>query len=134
MTGVTSSPRSSTLWSSALVLPLSLAVLAGCGSDDSGGVAQDPTGSTSASGSATASGVTLPACGDIWKKGSTIPSGYKGCVDNGTTVKADRTPCASGQVLVTYAGKYYGAAGGPVNYEPSGLKKSAKYRSASRAC
>ena len=133
---VMSSRSRLTRWSGVLAIPLVVAALAGCG-DDSKDVAKDPattgsTGSASPSSSSSASG--LPACGDIWKAGGRIPSGYRGCVDNGTTVKADRRPCASGQVLVTYAGTYYGVVGGPVNPVPAGLQKSPKFRSAKQAC
>jgi hypothetical protein len=118
-------------WSAVLAIPLGLASVAGCG-DGSGGVAKDPASTGSAP--TTSAAAAMPACGDVWKAGGTIPGGYRGCTEGGKVVAAKRTPCASGQVLVTFADKFYGAIGGPVNAVPAGLSSSSKYHSAVRAC
>jgi len=125
-----SSPRVSWLRLGLLVVPLGLAGLTACG-NGSGDVAKDPATHSS---SPAASGAALPACSDVWKAGGTIPKTYRGCMDGATTVPAHRQPCASGQVIVTYADSYYGVLGGPVNPVSGGLKNSAKYRSATGAC
>lgn len=131
MAGVMSSRSVLTRWSAVLAIPLGIASVAGCG-DGSDGVAKDPASTGSAP--TTSAAAAMPDCGDVWKAGGTIPGGYRGCVDGGKVVAAKRKPCASGQVLVTYADTFYGALGGPVNAVPAGLSTSSKYRSAVRAC
>lgn len=129
-----SSARSHSPWVALLAIPLGLALFSGCG-DDSDDVANDPAGSAgSAPSSSHSAAGAMPACGDVWKAGSTIPTRYRGCVDKGTVVKAAKMECASGQVLVTYGDAFYGVLGGPVNPVPGGLKASAKYRHAKLAC
>lgn len=126
-------PRRSAL----CAIPVGLVLLAGCGngSDD---VAKDPVASASSTSPAaspsSSAPADLPACGSIWKAGSTIPHGYQGCLQGGKVVKAQKQPCESGQVIVTFEDKFYGVKGGPVNPVPSGLAKSPKYQAAKRSC
>ena len=48
--------------------------------------------------------------------------------------KARSSLCESGQVLVTYGDRYYGAKGSPVNDVGSPLKASDQYQQALASC
>lgn len=127
-------------------------MLGGCasgGSTASDPAAASPSASASPSDPSTASAapssapptVTTPPlepsgppCGQVWTKGGRIPGGYRGCLEGGAFVKARTRRCASGQVLITYGDRYYGARGYPVNDVGSPLEASSQYRSATRSC
>jgi hypothetical protein len=106
-------------------------VLTGCG-EDSG----SPTTAPSAEDASprAASAPDGPACADVWQDGKALPEGYRGCVEDGEWVKADAMQCDSGQVLVTYADRYYGATGAVVNDTGGALDSSKDYRGALRSC
>ena len=101
---------------------LSVVLLAGCGSDDSGNAAEDPgsdsstpaTPSTPISSDTAPAGPPLPACGDIWKVGATLPESYIGCDQGGTQMPAETFECSSGQILVTYGDTYWAVLEGKV--------------------
>jgi hypothetical protein len=70
----------------------------------------------------------------VWVDGNALPESYKGCVDGDIWVKAESTRCDSGQVLIVYGDRYYGAKGAVVNDVGTALQESAQYRRAVRAC
>lgn len=108
----------------------------GCGGDDGPTVASDETSapvSTSPS-DPSSSAPTEPACSQIWVDGRHLARGYTGCSDNGVWVAAERHRCASGQVLVSYGDRFYGALGAKVNDVGTPLSDSAQYHRAMRAC
>ncbi len=135
-------------WSALLVL-----ALGACGSDQAestASTAADPAASSAEPGSnpdsrtptpsptpstePSASPPTGPACAKVWNPDGRIPGRYQGCLQDGEWVKAHRTQCASGQVLVTFGDRYYGAEGYPVNDVGSPLRASSMYRSAVTSC
>lgn len=117
--------------------------LAGCGddadkADDPSGASASSTGSSAASSTPSPSKKTLdtsnwPTCSQAWVAGKRLPSGYRGCLDGSQPVRAKKTWCESGQVFVTYEGRFYAVLGGPVN-ETGGLSRSPVYKKAVRAC
>lgn len=114
-----------------------LTLLAACG-DDEPTTASDPSAEPDDTSSQPTEGETAevpdwPSCAEIWVDGADLPQGYKGCLDGDTEVKADRQPCSSGQVLVTYDERFYAVVGGPVN-ETEGLAQDSQYRSAKQSC
>ncbi|QZY30040.1 hypothetical protein [Nocardioides coralli] len=107
--------------------------LGGCG-DDAGGPAE-ATGSESTSASGSPSSVPEgPACDEVWVDGADLPRSYRGCVQDDAWVKAATSRCASGQVLVTYGDRFYGAKGAVVNDVGGPLDDSNQYRRAVRSC
>jgi hypothetical protein len=103
-------------------------VVAGCGSGaDEDSVATDPT---ETSGEPARS----PSCAEVWVAGRAIPTNYKGCSDGDTWVRADISRCESGQVLVTYANRFYGAKGSRVNDVGEPLAGNKNYQLAVRSC
>ncbi len=103
--------------------------LSGCGE----GTPQDPSASES-SASPTGEVLDGPACAEVWVDGQNLPGGYQGCVDSETWVAADLTRCDSGQVLVVYGDRFYGAKGATVNDVGAPLDDSDQYRRAVRSC
>lgn len=103
--------------------------LSGCGEE----TPEDPTASESTA-SPTEEVPEGPACVDVWVDGAAIPSSYKGCVDTDTWVAAEITRCDSGQVLVVYDDRFYGAKGAQVNDVGGPLGDSDQYRRAVRSC
>lgn len=107
--------------------------LGGCGDD------ADPTeatGSTPAS-SGSPSGTAVPdgpACDEVWVDGQDLPERYRGCVQDDDWVEAATSRCASGQVLVTYGDRFYGAKGAVVNDVGEPLDDSDQYQRAMRSC
>ncbi|MGH3345406.1 MAG: hypothetical protein ACRDO4_00365 [Nocardioides sp.] len=75
-----------------------------------------------------------PSCTDVWVEGESIPGSYDGCVDGDTWVSAEALRCESGQVLIVYGDRYYGAKGAVVNDVGAPLQDSDQYRRAVRAC
>lgn len=115
------------------VTAAALVLLAACG-DDEPTAADDP--STPASETSASEPPELPdwpSCDEVWVAETTLPQGYKGCLDGDTPVKADRQACSSGQVIVIYDDRFYAVLGGPVN-ETEGLKQDPHYRSARQSC
>lgn len=113
-----------------------LTLLAGCG-DDEPTTASDPSAGPEESSTPT-EGETAdlpdwPSCAEVWVDGADLAQGYKGCLDGGAAVKADRQACSSGQVLVTYDDRFYAVLGGPVN-ETDGLAQDSHFRSAKQSC
>lgn len=113
-----------------LVLALGGAVLSGCG-DQTGEGAQAPSTAPASSDESTRE----PACAQVWVDGEALPERYAGCSEeDGAWVDAAVQRCASGQVLVTYADRYYGAKGSRVNDMGESLSESAQYQRALRSC
>lgn len=99
------------------------------------GASQSPTGeSDGPSESPTTSVPEGPDCAEIWVDGQDLSWGYRGCVLDGTWVKADTTECESGQVLVVYDDRFYGAKGAVVNDVGGPLEGNQQYQRAVRSC
>lgn len=124
--------RSSSTTRSVGLLALTTALcfgLAACGE-----ATESPsTASASPSESPSAEG-REPQCADVWVADATIPKKYQGCSEGETWVRAEKTLCASGQVLVTYADRYYGAVGFKVNDVEGSLADSTSYQDAKARC
>ena len=75
-----------------------------------------------------------PSCTEVWVDGQGIPGSYQGCVDAGAWVAAEALRCDSGQVLIVYGDRYYGAKGAVVNDVGAPLQDSDQYRRAVRSC
>ena len=73
-----------------------------------------------------------PPCNDVWG-GKQLPRRYQGCRRGGELVKARKLFCSSGQVIVTFEGRYYAVPGGPVN-DVGSLDDSEQFQQASRSC
>jgi hypothetical protein len=117
-----------------LLLVSSLA-LVGCGDEGSPTAAntstQTPVDSPSATDKPTDSQTKAtpdwPACGSVWKGGATLKRSYKGCLDDGEPVKADRILCSFGTPIVTYAHRYYAQPGHQI-HDVGSLKKSSEFQ------
>jgi hypothetical protein len=103
--------------------------LSGCGEE----TPQDPSASQS-NASPSPEVPEGPVCAEVWVDGASIPGSYKGCVDADTWVAAEATRCDSGQVLVVYGDRFYGAKGAIVNDVGGPLDDSDQYRRAVRSC
>lgn len=112
-----------------LGLALSGVVLSGCGDQAEEAAARDPA--TASAGEPTS---REPACEDLWVDGGTIPERYGGCSEGETWVEAATQRCESGQVLVTYDDRYYGAKGSRVNDMGESLSDSDQYQRALKSC
>lgn len=95
------------------------------GSSESTGITEDPSQKPAPDG---------PACEDVWVDGQNLPRSYRGCVEGGTWVAADTRRCASGQVLVSHADRFYGAKGAVVNDVGEPLEENRQYQQALRSC
>lgn len=108
-------------------------VVGGCGGNDAREpVAQDP-GSQASEPSQTPV-PEGPQCQRVWVDGHALAQGYKGCVEDGAWVAAEKKMCDSGQVIVVFADRYYGARGAIVNDVGAPLDKSKQYHRAIRSC
>lgn len=124
-----------------LLGPALILALAGCGDDASTVATEEPddTGSATVSTSPAPSNSEEttpqgPACEEVWSQGQRLKRAYKGCLEGSTWVAADTRRCESGQVLVIYADRYYGAKGAVVNDMGAPLEKSKQYQQALRSC
>jgi len=110
--------------------------LSGCGEE----TPDDPLAGESTENSEPADGASEsdvpdgPSCTEVWVDGEAIPGGYKGCVDGDAWVAAESLRCDSGQVLIVYGDRYYGAKGAVVNDVGAPLDDSDQYRRAVRSC
>lgn len=112
-----------------LLLPLLVSGLSSCGDD-----AAD-AGSEAADEQTTPSSVEQePRCEDVWVDGEKLPENYRGCSEGETWVKADIRRCESGQILVTYGDRFYGAKGFVVNDVGEPLTESKQYQRALHSC
>lgn len=133
MTEATGGPRGGRRRAVAVLLA-ALFPLGACGSDAGEDTsANDPstTGTPSTSASVPAG---APECADVWKDGGTIPRTYQGCVEDGTYVKRDAIACESGQFLIRYDDRFWGADGGKVHEVDASLEEDRDYRAATRVC
>ena len=108
-------------------------VLGGCGDDTAAdpGAGSEPTSTTSGTTTPVPEG---PTCEEVWVDGSDLARGYEGCVEGSTWVAADSRRCESGQVIVIYADRYYGAKGAVVNDMGGSLEENKQYQRALRSC
>lgn len=118
-------------WGVVAALAIVLATFSACG-DDEVAPESEPS-ATASSDQPDGAGSALPDCTEVWQDGETLPADYSGCVADGEPVAAKRQRCASGQVLVTYADRYYAAAGQVIN-DVGELASSKAYQRAERAC
>jgi hypothetical protein len=100
-------------------------LLGGCGDSASDGASTSPDAAPRAQ---------EPACDEIWVDGEDLPKKYAGCSQGGTWVKAEVRRCESGQILVTFDDRYYGAKGFRVNDMGESLSESGQYQRALRSC
>lgn len=116
-----------------IVLALLLgSVLSGCGDDT---VAEpDATPESTATSTGTTPVPDGPACEEVWADGQDLPRSYRGCVEGSAWVAADSRRCESGQVMVVYADRYYGAKGAVVNDMRGSLEENKQYQRALRSC
>ena len=105
--------------------------LSGCGEGASDPTVQDSPAAADTSQAAAPDG---PDCAEVWVDRHALPDDYRGCVDSGTWVRADARRCASGQVIVVYADRYYGAKGAVVNDMGGSLDQSRQFQRALRSC
>lgn len=119
---------------------LSVALLAGCGSDDSDDAVEDPSSdqsstSTAAAGDPTsAPPVALPACDKVWRKGATLPGDYDGCTKGGKDVEAEGLDCSSGQVIVRFADRFWAVPGGRIHRSEGPLLRDSTYKKKLAVC
>ncbi|QYJ02487.1 hypothetical protein KUV85_09050 [Nocardioides panacisoli] len=122
---------------------LPAAVLSGCSGEKSSEVSEDteaaattsePTGSpTAPSTTPTTAKPSWASCSDVWVSDAAFPRKYPGCLEDGAKVRAEKMYCSSGQVIVTYADRFYAVQGKHVN-DTAGLSKDADYRRAVTSC
>ena len=115
---------------------LTAGTLAGCGSDSST-VAQDPTESTPTVPSTSQTpgqDPTGPVCAKVWKKGTTLPHSYRGCVTDAGWVKAVVYQCSDGHRLVTYAHAFYASPGRTISRAATTLAKDHGFRQTMAVC
>lgn len=109
--------------------------LGGCGEDSdvprATGSSDTPASSPSSSTPPVPDG---PACRDVWVDGADLPRSYRGCVQADSWIRADASHCASGQVLVVFDDRYYGARGAVVNDVGGPLEDDRQYQRALRSC
>lgn len=108
--------------------------LSGCGEATPDDQAGDGSSATPAADSSSTDAPDGPSCAEVWVDGNALPASYRGCVDGDAWVNADTTRCDSGQVLIVYGDRFYGAKGAVVNDVGTALQDSAQYRRAVRAC
>ena len=111
-----------------------LLLTAGCGDDDAD-TAEDPAGDgpTTQSPSSTKSSTDLPACADVWVAGAKLPRSYRGCEQDGATVKADKHTCSYGAAIIEFDDRFYAVTGKYINEVPS-LQESEQFHQALSAC
>jgi hypothetical protein len=113
-------------------------VLAGCGSDDSSGVAEDPATSPATSpptSDSTQAAHAGPACSAVWRAHHRLPSSYKGCTDeSGTFVKAQVYYCSDGHRLITYAHTFYAVPGRTVSQAETTLAHDQAFQHTMAVC
>ena len=119
---------------SSLTVPVVLLgfVLGGCGDDTA--TEPDATPPSTATSSGTTPPPDGPACEEVWADGQDLPRSYRGCVEGSAWVAADSRRCESGQVIVVYADRYYGAKGAVVNDMGGPLEDNKQYQRALRSC
>lgn len=77
---------------------------------------------------------TLPECAAIWQEGTALPVSYRGCVQDGVEVKADKRDCSFGRPLVIFDDGFYALAGARVNITQGPVADDPDYRSALASC
>ena len=97
--------------------------LSACGSESGSTTAEDATSPVAESDSTDDAsedpGSSLPECGEVWQAGVRLPTGYKGCAEDGEPVKPDRIRCSFGLVIVTYDDRFYAVPGDQINESES---------------
>lgn len=121
--------RRSSLFVLASLLSL---VLSGCGDDTT--AEPDATSGSTPESTETTPVPDGPACEEVWADGQDLPRSYQGCVEGSAWVAADSRRCESGQVIVIYADRFYGAKGAVVNDMGESLEQNQQYQRAVRSC
>ena len=142
MTAYHSAMRSTGRIAALAAATLLAGLLAGCGSDSSSSVAQDPGQSGSPTPSHTSkaashtskSAPTGPACAKVWKKGATLPHSYRGCTTSAGWVKAEVYQCSDGHRIVTYAHAFYASPGRSISRAATTLAKDHGFRHTMAVC
>lgn len=137
--------RSRLLYSLLAVALVSLAALTACSGEKSSNTVADEDTTATASGSGAGPTSTAPAptsssaaapwpsCAEVWVADAEFPQKYPGCVEGDDRVRAEKMYCSSGQVIVTYADRFYAVQGKHVN-ETAGLSGDASYSRAKKSC
>lgn len=113
--------------------------LVACGTDSgatSAGRSTPTPASESPSASETPSepsGPQPPECSEVWEAGTRLPTGYRGCAEDGEPVRTDRIRCSFGLVIVTYADTFYAVPGDTIN-ESASLKDDPEFRRTVNSC
>jgi hypothetical protein len=118
---------------------LAAGLLAGCGSDTSKTVAQDPGAANSAASPSSAassapSSPRTPRCAQVWQNGARLPQPYRGCATAAGWVKAQVYQCEDGHRLVTYAHAFYASPGRTISRAATTLAKDQGFRHTMAAC
>lgn len=115
-------------WSGRLIAPVAaVAALAGCGEDGATGPTADPTVTEPTHAT------DLPFCSEVWVAGAILPASYRGCEEDGRSVKPQRRFCSSGQKIVIYGGRFYAVLGHSVQ-ETESLRTDRDFRRTMRVC
>jgi hypothetical protein len=130
---------------------LVVGLVAGCGSEDGGGVATDSSATPSASEPAsesptpdestaaaepseTAAPASWPACADVWSEGADLPKPYPGCSLDGLAVPAESIHCSMGALLVTYDDTFWGVPGHEISRAAGKLQKDPGFQQDRSTC
>jgi len=108
---------------------LTVLALTGCGQDQNGPEAQEPSTSNSPSVSNGA-----PDCATVWQDGGELPRSYDGCNSEAGFVATDKLGCSSGQRMVMYGNHFYAVLGGTIRETESPLEHDRGYRDAVASC
>lgn len=117
-----------------LVVGMAVASLAACGDETADTGASSGSAATATDSATPTESVREPLCSAVWTVGQDVPEGYEGCSDETGWVPADEYLCDSGQLLVTYADRYYAATGAQVNDAEGSLADSTPYQKARKRC
>jgi hypothetical protein len=119
----------------AVAVPLvSFALLAGCGEETTTGTAEETPSPAASSAEPDATAADLPACGEVWVEGETLPKKYRGCLEGGEVVKPDAVFCEFGKRLVTYGDRFWAVDNGPVQETAGPLQDDRGYQRALSSC
>ena len=114
-----------------------LLLASGCGDDDGSGSAR-PTASDTPSGTpseaSTSAAPEGPDCSTVWVEGETLDRKYRGCVQDGVLVTAEKVGCSSGQTFVLFQDEFWAVKGGTIKRAAGGLAADEDYRADMAAC
>lgn len=115
-----------------LVKTLSVAALAltltACGGGGTSGAGQNDSPSAALKHD-------QPSCGDVWKAGAILPTGYIGCMDaNGMRLIAAWFTCKDGTKLYQFGDDFWAYGGQAIHEEAGGAMNSKAYTKAYLTC